>query len=126
MNTILEYCLFRRYHADMTLELRPSETIERETEANHYIEGKLMIGRLFLTNQRLVFRAHLHNFRQYNIAIELSSITKVSYRNNVGIFSHGIWVHETEEIIHHFAVWSRRRWKEAIEQHSARINSSSV
>ncbi len=99
----------------MNIALEPEENIIRETEANHYIDGKLMIGRLFLTNRRLIFKAHLHNFHQYDIILDITSIASVSYRNNIGIFSHGIWVHEKNEAIHHFAVWSRRRWKEAIE-----------
>jgi hypothetical protein len=99
----------------MEITLLPDEHIVRESEANHYIEGKLMIGRLFLTNQRLVFRTHLHNFKQYDITVSVHAISRVSYRNHLGIFSHGIWIHETDETIHHFSVWSRRKWKEAIE-----------
>ncbi len=99
----------------MKLTLLTNEVLLRETEANHYIDKTLMIGKLFLTNQRLVFIAHLHNFKQYDFEIALSNITQVSYRNNLGLFSHGIWVHDTEGVIHHFSVWSRKRWKAAIE-----------
>jgi hypothetical protein len=110
----------------MQIPLEDEEVIVRETEANHYIDGKLMIGRLFLTNRRLVFRAHLHNFHQYDITIDLGGVASVSYKNNIGIFSHGIWVHETSDLVHHFSVWSRRRWKEAIEAATQQLNRDSI
>ncbi len=110
----------------MDILLGPKEAVLRETEANHYINDKLMIGRLFLTNQRLIFKAHLHNFHQYDITLDLSKISSVSYKNNIGIFSHGIWVHETSDLVHHFSVWSRRRWKEAIEIASHQLTIESL
>lgn len=99
----------------MEISLKDQEHIVRETEANHYIEEKLMIGRLHLTNTRLVFQTHIQNFSQYNIDLPLERLSHVTYRNNLGLFSHGICVHENDGTVHCFSVWSRRKWKEAIE-----------
>lgn len=94
----------------------PSSTPLRSTEANHYLDDFLMIGRLTLTPAGLEFKTHIQNFKQYNLFLTLSEIKSVSYKNNLGIFSHGIWIHSTDGVVHHFSVWSRRKWKEAIEQ----------
>lgn len=42
----------------ITIELPPSETIQMEAFANHLTEDSLVAGKLFLTNQRLVFKPH--------------------------------------------------------------------
>lgn len=105
--------------------LREGEIKIRETEANHYIEGKLMIGRLILTNSRIIFRTHLQNFRQYDLSIPLSSIANVGYKNNVWIFNHGIRIEETSGQQHNFSVWSRKKWKTVIDETLAKKHLSS-
>lgn len=107
----------------MKLKLQPNEGIIRKGHANHYTLRMVMTGKLYLTNQRLVFVTHPLNFRQYVLSLPLNDIEAVELKNNFRFFSHGLWirVRNTTEP-HHFAVWHRKQWKKQIEtaQHAMR------
>lgn len=105
----------------MNIELGPHEQLIKHGQANHYLRHFLMIGHLAITNQRLYFMTHPLNFRHYDLSIPLQDIARVELKNNIRIFPYGMYVHLRGGERHHFAVWRRRLWKQAVEQAKASV-----
>ena len=56
------------------LELRNNESVIEKKPANHLVGNEFVGGKLYLTNQRLVFKSHGLNFNNNQVSFELTEI----------------------------------------------------
>ena len=56
------------------LELRDNESIIKKKSANHLVGNQFVGGKLYLTNQRIVFKSHRLNVNNHQIYFELTEI----------------------------------------------------
>ena len=56
------------------LELRDNESIIKKKSANHLVGNQFVGGKLYLTNQRIVFKSHRLNVNNHQISFELTEI----------------------------------------------------
>jgi hypothetical protein len=92
----------------MTPLLQPNEQVIAHMRANHLMDGMHMKGTLWLTNQRLLFRTHRLNARQYDMALWRTDIVHVELVNHLWIFPYGLMIIMKDQTAHHLAVWRRR------------------
>ena len=103
----------------METQLLPDETIIKEGLANMR-RGILWVGgKLFLTDQRLVFEPHAFNIRRGATIIPLSSVTGVrkcwtKFLNLIPVAPNGIAVSSKEGNKYRFVVWGRQEWVSTI------------
>ena len=86
-----EYVIFKRIHANW---LRGLEGVG---------------GRLFLTNQRLIFVPHSLNFQTDGVQIELWGMSKIEKHQTLGLIPNGIKITLESGHIFKFIVWNRSK-----------------
>lgn len=93
-------------------ELGENEVLVFEEGANLF-RNKFIAdgGKLFLTNERLVFVPHKINLKTSQTSIDLKEIQKISPRKSSGIIDNGLRVHTTDAR-YDFVVNEREKWLE--------------
>lgn len=91
------------------IELLPGEEITFQTAANHFKGLEGVGGKLYLTNQRLVFKSHQLNIQKHEISIPLSDISVVARYKTMGIVNNGLSV-TTVSKTEKFVVDSPKIW----------------
>ncbi|RZJ35889.1 MAG: hypothetical protein EOO51_03480 [Flavobacterium sp.] len=82
--------------------------------ANHFIKGEAAGGKLYLLNNRIVFKSHRINLQNHELSIELDAINNIEFFNTLGLVPNGLKIiadNKTEK----FVVNGRRQWKSKIE-----------
>ena len=74
------------------IELLTEEEMQFQTGANHFMGLEGVGGKLYLTNQRLVFKSHKLNFQKHELSILLSDISTVERYKTIGIIDNGLTV----------------------------------
>ena len=88
------------------LELRDNESIVKKKSANHLVGNEFVGGKLYLTNQRVVFKSHRLNINNHQISFELTKIqgaVKSKLLNGMIII-----LKDGEK--KPFVVWGRKKW----------------
>ncbi len=103
----------------MKTQLLPDETVVKEGLANMQRIIGATGGKLFLTNQRLVFEPHALNIRRGAVIIPLSSVAGARkcwtrLLNLIPMVPNGLAVSSTEGKKYRFVVWGRQEWVSAI------------
>lgn len=93
----------------MELPLHPNESILFETDANHFKGIEAVGGRLYLTNQRLVFVSHRLNVQNHLWSIIPASIQRVERFRPLLIANNGIRL-ITADATEKFVVDQREEW----------------
>ncbi len=99
----------------MKTQLLPDETIIKEGLANMQRGIEAVGGKLYLTNQRLVFESHAFNIQTGATIIPLSSVTGVRkcWTRLLGLIPmvpNGIAVSAKEGKKYRFVTWGRQEW----------------
>ena len=104
----------------MKTELRQGEQVIKEGPANLQRNIETVGGKLYLTNQRLVFEAHKFNVQQGVTGVELSNIQalRTCWTRLLGLFpifpnSLAIYTKHGEE--YRFVLFERSAWVVAID-----------
>jgi len=100
----------------MNIELRNNETLIKQGAANHWQGWEAVGGRLFLTDQRLVFKSHSFNVQRHETSIELEEVAFVKPRNNFLLVPNGMSIFLRKGQEERFVIWSRKDWINKIRQ----------
>jgi len=104
----------------MKILLRRDEMIIKEGEAELHKNIHMVVGRLFLTNQRFVFIAHKFNIRGGITEVELSSIRSIvkcwtKLLGFIPIFPNSLAVNTRQGKEYRFVLYRRSAWTTVIE-----------
>jgi len=91
-------------------QLLPEEKIEMEGPANLFRGIEAVGGKLFFTNQRLIFNSHKINIQKGQTSILYSDISKVEKRSTLNIIPNRIKVVTRDQKSYHFVVNNREEW----------------
>ena len=102
------------------MELQPGETVLREGPANLQRGIETVGGKLWLTNARLVFRAHAFNVQTGETQIALDDVTGVKpcwtkFLNVLPLAPNSLAA-TTEEAEFKFVLFGRKKWAVAITE----------
>ncbi|WP_425640057.1 GRAM domain-containing protein [Algoriphagus yeomjeoni] len=97
-------------------ELSPSEEVEMEGPANLFRGAEAVGGKLFLTDQNLIFKSHSFNIQTGQSAIPFESIAEVSARKTAKLVDNGLRILTHEGITHDFVVVDRAHWIVKLEE----------
>jgi hypothetical protein len=103
----------------MKTELAPEEVEIRRGVANLQRGAETVGGKLYLTNQRLVFESHAFNIQSGATLIPLSEISKTEpcwtkFLNLIPVAPNSLAV-STSETEFRFVLMGRKAWKAAID-----------
>jgi len=106
----------------MKTELRQGEQVIKKGSANLQKNIETVGGKLYLTNQRLVFEAHKFNVQRGVTEVELSNIQAVSPCSTrqwglFPIFPNSLAVYTKHGEEYQFVLFGRSAWVLAIEAH---------
>ena len=96
------------------MRLQNNEIIIRKGRANHLKPLEGVGGRLYLTNQRLLFNSHFFNIQSHEESILLENIVSVEAKYNDFISSR-LTIFLKDGSVEKFHVSKRRKWIEEIE-----------
>ncbi len=105
---------------DVKTELRKGEEIIKEGAANLQKGAETVGGKLYLTNQRLVFEAHKLNFQGGQTEIELKQVQTVTpcwtkLFNVLPVAPNSLAVAGGNGLDYRFVLNGRKKWAQAIE-----------
>jgi hypothetical protein len=104
----------------MKTELRQGEQVIRKGSANLQKNVETVGGKLYLTNERLIFEAHRFNVQRGVTEVELSNIDALSpsWTRQWGllpIFPNSLAIHTKLGEEYRFVLFGRSAWAAAIE-----------
>jgi hypothetical protein len=96
--------------ATTAIETNTGEEVVFETAANHFkgIEG--VGGKLYLTNQRLVFKSHKLNIQNHELSIDLKAIDSVARYKTAGLINNGLSITTSQNVTEKFVVDQIDEW----------------
>ena len=110
----------------MKINLNPNETLVREGVANLQRGAETVGGRLFLTDQRLLFQSHALNFQTGSTDIPVHQIQGVrlcwtKFLNLFPLFPNSLAVQTSGGTEYRFVLLGRKAWAAAIgtQSHAA-------
>lgn len=96
------------------IETEPGESILFQTGANHFKGVEAVGGKLYLTNERLVFQSHKLNIQNHRLSILLSDIQAVVRLKALGLMSNGIQIESLSGKPDKFVVEKPEQWLEKL------------
>ena len=84
--------------------------------ANHFQKGEAVGGRLYLLEDRLVFKSHKFNIQNHRTDILLSEITDVKFFNTFGLVPNGLKIYTGNKRPDKFVVNKRKLWRSEIKK----------
>lgn len=81
-----------------------------EGAANHFVGIESVGGRLYLTQDTLIFVSHGLNIQTHRMDIPLKDITEINTRNTLGFVPNGLLVHTALDTQERFVVNKRKTW----------------
>ena len=104
----------------MKSELLANETVVREGAANLQKGIEAVGGKLWLTNQRLVFESHALNVQSGITEINLSDVKMVrpcwtKFLNLIPLFPNSLRIETADGKHHQLVLFGRSKWKSAID-----------
>jgi hypothetical protein len=108
----------------MKTEMLTDETIVKKGVANLQRGAETVGGKLFLTNQRIVFESHSFNIQNGATVIPLAEVGETEFRwtkflNLIPVAPNSLAVFTNEGIEHRFVLFGRAAWREAIKKQQA-------
>lgn len=111
----------------MAFELRANEELVGEVSANLKRGVEFAGGRLTITNQRLIFRAHVLNVQSQGAEIPLSSIADVEKASSLlGMINNRLKLRTNSGIEYDFVISQRDEIASLIQQQIASSRSSGM
>jgi hypothetical protein len=110
--------------AEPKTELAPGESVLKSGRANLRRGAETVGGRLFLTDRRLIFEAHIFNAQRGGDQIQLSQIEEMepSWTRLFGVIPvapGAVCVRMDGGSQHHLVVRGRRNWIQAVQDAQA-------
>lgn len=104
----------------MKSDLNPNETIVREGAANLQKGIETVGGRLFLTNQRIVFESHALNVQTGVTEIPLGEVDSTQlcwtkFLNLIPLMPNSLAIQTREGQAYRLVLFGRSKWKTEIE-----------
>jgi len=96
-----------------------NEVITKEGPTNLLRGVESVGGKLYLTNQRLIFESHSVNFQTgatiFNLVdVKSTKTTWTKFLGAIPTFPNGLDVELNDGNLYHFTVYGRRKWKDAL------------
>lgn len=98
------------------IEIQEDEKILKEGAANHKVKFEAVGGKLFLTNERLVFQSHKINVQNHLFALALNEIKDWRKYKTLGLFSNGLKITTQNNATEKFVVNKSDEWIRQIEK----------
>jgi hypothetical protein len=104
----------------MKTSLRNNEQIVKEGNANLQMGLETVGGKIFLTNQRLIFEPHKINTQRSMTEVEINNIQSAikcwtKFLNFLPLFPNSLEVCTKTKQKFRFVLWDRDAWKSGIE-----------
>lgn len=99
---------------DLVIDIPEDETILSESTAVHINEKGRIVGKLCLTDKRMIFKSRKVSGNE--ISVGLKSITKTYRHNYLGIVHRGFVVETGEDATESFILQYPERWVEQINE----------
>ncbi|SET96231.1 hypothetical protein SAMN05421676_11280 [Salinibacillus kushneri] len=99
--------------------MRDNSTIIKEGMANLWKGKEGVGGKLYLTREHLLHKAHRANIQTGDVEIKLEKINNVGFYNNkfLGLpIKNGLLVTDQSGQEYRFVVYGREKWKRQIEE----------
>ena len=87
-----------------------------ETAANHFSGAESVGGKLYLTQNALIFVSHKLNIHNHELTIPIVEIADLELSNNLGLVPNGLTVHTKSGTTEKFVVNKRKVWIEKINE----------
>lgn len=100
---------------DIAPELSSSEQIEMEGPANLFRGMEGVGGKLFLTNEQVIFKAHRLNIQRGQTNIPYGNIAEFKPRKTAKLIDNGLRIETKDGKSHDFVVNSREDWLEKLK-----------
>ena len=100
----------KRLTKDTKIDIQTDEIILFETGANHFKGAEGVGGKLYLTNNRLVFKSHKFNIQNHELSINLPDIDKVDRYKTLGLANNGLSVTTIDNKTEKFVVQQIDEW----------------
>jgi len=84
--------------------------------ANHFKKREAVGGKLYLLNDRLIFKSHNLNIQNHTLSIQTGNINQLVFFNPLGIVKNGLQLTLKDGTVEKFVVNNRNTWKQHIEQ----------
>ena len=104
----------------MRIQLSKNEVLIRKGLANHFKGLEAVGGKLYLTNNRLIFKSHPFNIQTHIEKFPIDEIVDIGKRNTLGIVPNGFFIKMKDGRFEKFVVWDRSKWLAKIQD---RLNS---
>ncbi len=106
----------------MNTEMLLNEEILKEGAANLQRGAETVGGRLFLTNQRLIFESHSFNVQTGATIVSLENVSQTllcwtKFLNLIPLTPNSLEVSTLQGEQHRFVLYGRKTWKVAIDEH---------
>lgn len=106
----------------MKTEQRQGEKLVKEGAANLQRKLETVGGKLYLTNQRLVFEAHKFNFQSGVTEVDMSNVQSsekcwTKFLGLFPLFPNSLAVHTKQGEEHRFVLFGRGAWLAEIDAH---------
>jgi hypothetical protein len=103
----------------MKIDLHPNENLVREGAANLQRGAETVGGKLFLTNQRLLFKSHSLNIQTGSTDIPLAEVlgTRLCWTKFLGVIPllpNSLAIETTSGTEYRFVLFGRKEWATAI------------
>ena len=95
-------------------ELASDEEIEMEGPANLFRGMEGVGGKLFLTNQKVIFKAHALNIQTGQTDISFDSITDIQFRKTGHLLDNGLSILTTDQRKYDLVLADREIWREKL------------
>ncbi|GEN28399.1 hypothetical protein HVA01_20450 [Halovibrio variabilis] len=104
----------------MKTTLKESEVLVKEGKANRQKNVESAGGKLYLTNQRIIFEGHGFNAQGSSASIDLNGCMFVSngwtkFLGFIPLFPNAIVVAMEDGASHRFSVFGRKKWLEEVQ-----------
>jgi hypothetical protein len=87
-----------------TISLNENELIILEKDANHFKGIEAVGGRIYLTNERIVFKSHSLNIQNHEVSFLWTEINSTTRYKTLGLINNGIELHLKNNTIEKFVV----------------------
>lgn len=98
------------------IDLSAGELIEAEGPANLFRGMESVGGKLFLTNQKMVFKAHKLNIQSGETIIEYADITDCILRKTLRFVDNGVRIATKTGEAFDFVLNDRKQWVEHVQE----------
>ena len=112
--------LFKKFAVKLGKSIYPDlgklEVVETEGPANLFRGAEAVGGKLFLTNERLIFKSHKLNINTGQSDFPFSEIFEISPRKTAGLIDNGLRLRLVDGREFDFVVANRETWSDKLQE----------